>query len=138
MSEPRRSTRARAREDAAPAAPDTPNDKPAKAAKAALKRKRTSLAVKDAPPSTPVAEGAPLPPRQTLPVQLVDGGLLSVPQGTLPMGSLRRITPGGSKHAQVGPSLPAPYGVALHGRSAYVTTCSVCAGTGGVTAIPIG
>ncbi|KAI4652738.1 uncharacterized protein J4E78_007565 [Alternaria triticimaculans] len=76
MSEPRRSTRARAREDAAPAAPDTPNDKPAKAAKAALKRKRTSLAVKDAPPSTPVAEGAPLPPRQTLPLQLVDGAPL--------------------------------------------------------------
>lgn len=76
MSEPRRSTRARAREDAAPAAPDTPNDKPAKTAKAALKRKRTSLAVKDAPPSTPVAEGAPLPPRQTLPLQLVDGAPL--------------------------------------------------------------
>ncbi len=80
MSEPRRSTRARAREEAAPAAPETPNEKPARGTKSSLKRKRTSLAVKDSAPSTPVAEGAPLPPKQILPLRIVDGA----PLPTLP------------------------------------------------------
>ncbi|CAN9278506.1 unnamed protein product [Alternaria alternata] len=80
MSEPRRSTRARAREEAAPAAPETPNEKPARGAKSSLKRKRTSLAVKDSAPSTPIMDGAPLPPKQTLPLRIVDGA----PLPTLP------------------------------------------------------
>jgi hypothetical protein len=80
MSEPRRSTRARAREEAAPAAPETPNEKPARGAKSSLKRKRTSLAVKDSAPSTPITDGAPLPPKQTLPLRIVDGA----PLPTLP------------------------------------------------------
>lgn len=84
MSEPRRSTRARAREEAAPAtpaAPETPNEKPARGTKASLKRKRTSLPAKEPTPSTPpVPEGTPLPPKQTLPLRIVDGA----PLPTLP------------------------------------------------------
>ncbi|RAR00719.1 Helicase SRCAP [Stemphylium lycopersici] len=81
MSEPRRSTRARAREEAAPAAPETPSEKPARGAKASLKRKRTSVAAaKESTPSTPVTDGAPLPPKQTLPLRIVEGA----PLPTLP------------------------------------------------------
>ena len=83
MSEPRRSTRARAREEAAPAVPDTPNEKAARGAKASLKRKRTSIAVKESAPSTPVAERAPLTPKQLLPLRIAEGAplpTLSEPQ----------------------------------------------------------
>ncbi|EFQ87919.1 hypothetical protein PTT_16373 [Pyrenophora teres f. teres 0-1] len=83
MSEPRRSTRARAREEAAPAVPDTPNEKPARGAKATLKRKRASIAVRESAPSTPVGEGAPLTPRQLLPHRITEGAplpTLSEPQ----------------------------------------------------------
>ncbi|KAF1833823.1 hypothetical protein BDW02DRAFT_569687, partial [Decorospora gaudefroyi] len=80
MSEPRRSTRARAREEAAPRAPETPTEKAPRGAKASLKRKRTSIAVKHSRPSTPATEGAPLPPKPTLPLRLVDGA----PLPTLP------------------------------------------------------
>ncbi|KAF3004022.1 hypothetical protein E8E13_000067 [Curvularia kusanoi] len=74
MSEPRRSTRARAREEAAPAAPETPSsEKPAKGAKSTLKRKRTSVAVKDSTPSTPVAEASQQPPRPVLPLRVAEG-----------------------------------------------------------------
>ncbi|KAJ4325466.1 hypothetical protein N0V94_000609, partial [Neodidymelliopsis sp. IMI 364377] len=92
MTEPRRSTRARAREEAAPVAPETPRDTPAKGAKGTLKRKRASIAVKDHPtaaPGTPMhldddtaaatATGLPPPPhgaRQTLPLRIVDGQAL--------------------------------------------------------------
>ncbi|KAI8937680.1 hypothetical protein NX059_005381 [Plenodomus lindquistii] len=83
MSEPRRSTRARAREDAAPPAPETPKETPTavKGAKStAVKRKRTSTAVKTPAPSTPAAHGTPLPPKQTLPLRLTEGA----PLPTLP------------------------------------------------------
>ncbi|EOA81336.1 uncharacterized protein SETTUDRAFT_122975 [Exserohilum turcica Et28A] len=84
MSEPRRSTRTRAREEAAPAAPappETPNEKPARGTKASLKRKRTSLPAQEPTPSTPpVPDGTPLPPKQTLPLRIVDGA----PLPTLP------------------------------------------------------
>jgi hypothetical protein len=80
MSEPRRSTRARAREDAAPAAPETPIKKPVKGAKASLKRKLSSIAVQDTTPSTPITDGVPFPPKQTLPLRLADGA----PLPTLP------------------------------------------------------
>jgi hypothetical protein len=81
MSEPRRSTRARAREDAAPAAPETPIAKVARGAKASLKRKLSTIAVKDSTPSTPTHDGAPLPPKSTLPRRIVDGAPLpSLPE----------------------------------------------------------
>ncbi len=68
-------------------------------------------------------------------VQLAgDGGLLAA--GTPPMGSLERINQDGT-HTTVAGDLPAPYGVAIDHGSAYVTTCSVCAGGGGVVRIPL-
>ncbi|KAJ4374060.1 hypothetical protein N0V83_002799 [Neocucurbitaria cava] len=70
MSEPRRSTRARAREEAAP---ETPKETPVKAAKPSLKRKRASIVVKESTPLTTVTEGEPVPPKQTLPLKLVEG-----------------------------------------------------------------
>ncbi len=63
-----------------------------------------------------------------------DAGLLAA-EG-LPMGSLVRINPDGS-HSAVADDLPAPYGVAMRGGVAYVTTCSVCPGAGSVVRIPL-
>jgi len=54
-------------------------------------------------------------------VQLSDTGLL----GGM-VGSLRRVVPGGDEHPVVAGGLFAPYGVAIHGNTAYVSTCSVC------------
>ncbi|KAH3912230.1 hypothetical protein HBH56_123360 [Parastagonospora nodorum] len=70
MSEPRRSTRARAREEAAPA-PETPKEKPAKGAKSAstLKRKRSSVVIADPTPAT----DSPQAPKQTLPLRITEG-----------------------------------------------------------------
>lgn len=70
-------------------------------------------------------------------VQLAgDAGLLAVEEGALPMGSLERINRDGTS-TTVAADLPAPYGVALAGGNAYVTTCSVCAGAGEVVRIPL-
>ena len=69
-------------------------------------------------------------------VQLADAGLLNVGEGQLPVGSLRVIGKGTSKVVAEG--LPAPYGVALKGDNAYVTTCAVCAGGGSVAKVPLG
>jgi hypothetical protein len=69
MSEPRRSTRARAREEAAPA-PETPKETPVKGAKSSLKRKRSSIVVKDSTPATDSPQG---PPKLTLPLRIHDG-----------------------------------------------------------------
>lgn len=88
MTEPRRSTRARAREDAAPPAPATPTETP-KGAKSTLKRKRPSIAVKDSTPATP-AHGTPRPPTQTLPLRLADGA----PLPTLPEPQPLDLAPG--------------------------------------------
>ncbi|KAF2032302.1 hypothetical protein EK21DRAFT_61207 [Setomelanomma holmii] len=73
MSEPRRSTRARARarEEAAPA-PETPKETPIKGARSGTKRKRDSIAVKNSTPSTPVGD-APQGPKQTLPLRIREG-----------------------------------------------------------------
>ncbi|KAF1913886.1 hypothetical protein BDU57DRAFT_558825 [Ampelomyces quisqualis] len=68
MSEPRRSTRARAREEAAPA-PETPKETPAKGAKSSLKRKRPSAVAKAATPATNSPQGS----KQTLPLRIRDG-----------------------------------------------------------------
>ena len=67
-------------------------------------------------------------------VQLATNGLLS---GSL-SGSLVRVTRGAGSHATVAGDLFAPYGVAVRGGSAYVTTCSVCTGGGQVLRIPLG
>ena len=54
-------------------------------------------------------------------VQLADDGLLA---GSM-QGSLRRVVPGASEHPVVADGLFAPYGVAIHGNTAYMSTCSV-------------
>jgi hypothetical protein len=69
-------------------------------------------------------------------VQLADDGLLAVPEGELSSGSLVRVDTGGA-HQVVADGLVAPYGLALSGRSAYVTTCSVCPGAGEVVKLAL-
>lgn len=64
-------------------------------------------------------------------VEMASNGLLAGP-----VGSLLRIHPGAS-HDVVAGGLFAPYGVAIRGTSAYVTTCSVCGPGGGVVKIHI-
>jgi hypothetical protein len=64
-------------------------------------------------------------------VQLANDGLLAVPDGQLPTGSLVKVSRTGS-HKVVAGDLAAPYGVAIRGRDAYVSTCSVCPGGGEV------
>lgn len=74
MSEPRRSTRARAREEAAPPPPETPKETPSKPSAKSLKRKRLSTAVaKEATPGTPVPEGPQPPPQPVLPIRVTEG-----------------------------------------------------------------
>jgi len=68
-------------------------------------------------------------------VQIADGGLLSAKPGTLPQGSLVRVHRGDNSTEDTVAHLPAPYGVAIRHGSAYVTTCTVCAGGGGVSRI---
>lgn len=66
-------------------------------------------------------------------VELASEGLLSGPFGSLvkiPRG-------GGSEHTVVKGGLFAPYGVAIKGHTAYVTTGSVAAGAGQVISIPL-
>ena len=69
-------------------------------------------------------------------VQLADGGLLAVPEGQPPTGSVVRVSTTGV-HQAVATGLVAPYGLALADGSAYVTTCSVCPGAGEVVRIPL-
>ena len=66
-------------------------------------------------------------------VQIADEGLLV--EG-LPRGSLVRVIPGGGSEHVAGP-FPAPYGVAIHDGSAYVTTCAVCPDEGSVVKVPL-
>ncbi len=70
-------------------------------------------------------------------VQLADTGLLATPEGQLPSGSLVRVPQGSTSPRTVASGLAAPYGVAVRGSSAYVTTCSVCADGGTVTRVPL-
>ena len=67
-------------------------------------------------------------------MQLANDGLLAA-QG-LPMGSLVQVSTTGA-HRVVATDLAAPYGVAVHGGSAYVTTCAVCAGGGAVLRVSL-
>lgn len=53
------------------------------------------------------------------------------------VGSLRRITPGGSEHEAVASGLSAPYGVAIHGHWAYLTVDSVSSGDGSVIRVDL-
>jgi hypothetical protein len=67
-------------------------------------------------------------------VQIADQGLLA----PNPTGSVVRIRKGGGdSHKTVIGNLTAPYGIALRGKSAYVTVCSTCAGGGKVLRIPL-
>jgi hypothetical protein len=68
-------------------------------------------------------------------VQIADTGLLD----ESPTGSVVRI-PAGGRHpyTKVVSNLTTPYGITLHGHSAYVTTCSTCAGDGQVIKVPLG
>ncbi|KQT91072.1 hypothetical protein ASG49_12050 [Marmoricola sp. Leaf446] len=68
-------------------------------------------------------------------VQLATGGLLTTPEDELPTGSLVRVPRGSTSPRTVASGLAAPYGVAVRGGSAYVTTCSVCADGGTVTRV---
>ncbi len=69
-------------------------------------------------------------------VQLADNGLFP-PTGGLPQGSIRKIRPGASSHPAIASGLTAPYGIAISRRTAYVTTCAMCAGQGQVLAVPL-
>lgn len=65
-------------------------------------------------------------------VQIADHGLLAP---GVPIGSLVRVRPGHT--AMTVAHLRAPYGVAIRGGSAYVSTCTVCRGTGKVVRIQL-
>lgn len=67
-------------------------------------------------------------------VQLEDDNFFD-PDGHV--GSVREITPGGSVHEAVVEGLSAPYGIAIHGHSAYVTVDSVSSGGGSVVQIDL-
>ena len=53
------------------------------------------------------------------------------------IGSLRKVTPGGSTHEAVIANLSAPYGVAIRGNSAFLTTGAVSAGGGSVIQVDL-
>ena len=63
-------------------------------------------------------------------VQIADEGLLAGP-----IGSVRKVNPGSGEHEVVAGGLFAPYGIAIDGKYAYVTTNSVLAGEGEVLRI---
>lgn len=66
-------------------------------------------------------------------VEISSAGLLNGP-----VGSLKKITPGGGQHETVLGGLVAPYGVAFGNGGAYVSTCAVCMGAGQVIKIGLG
>jgi hypothetical protein len=70
-------------------------------------------------------------------VEIATDGLLTAPPGTPSIGSLVKVTPGASVHETVAGGLSAPYGVALRGGAAYVTTCAVCIGDGEVVRVSL-
>ena len=65
-------------------------------------------------------------------VQISAAGLLNGP-----IGSLVKVIPGSSEHETIVGDLFAPYGVALDGDVAYVSTCAVCVGGGEVIKVPL-
>ena len=60
-----------------------------------------------------------------------------MPEGEPSVGSLVKVGTGG-QHTAVAADLVAPYGLALSGGNAYVTTCSVCPGAGEVVRVSLG
>ena len=69
-------------------------------------------------------------------VQLAKDGLLNTPPDEPPVGSLVKVSHG-SVHRVVADNLVAPYGIAIRGRDAYVSTCAVCPGGGEVWRIAL-
>jgi hypothetical protein len=69
-------------------------------------------------------------------VQLADDGLLNVAEGDLPSGSLLKVNRWGA-HTVVADGLVAPYGLAISGRTAYVSTCAICPDGGEVWKMPL-
>lgn len=67
-------------------------------------------------------------------VQITDGSFLSEEP---PIGSLRQVVPGGDEHPAVLSGLFAPYGVAVHGKTAYVSVGSILPGAGEVHAVDL-
>jgi hypothetical protein len=65
-------------------------------------------------------------------VELASNGLLAGP-----VGSLVKVNPGSASHETVAGDLSAPYGLAIRGHSAYVTTGSLAAATGQVIKIDL-
>jgi hypothetical protein len=70
-------------------------------------------------------------------VEIATNGLLDAPPDSPPIGSLVKVTPGASEHETIAGGLSAPYGVALRGGAAYVTTCAVCIGDGEVIRVSL-
>lgn len=66
-------------------------------------------------------------------VQIADAGLLGAPVGSV----VRIPRGGGASHSTLVGQLNSPYGIALHDGSAYVTTCSTCAGGGEVLRVSL-
>ena len=69
-------------------------------------------------------------------VQITDGSFLDESQP--PIGSLRKVVPGSEQHPAVVSGLFAPYGVAIHGKTAYVSVGSILPGGGEVRAVNLG
>ena len=87
MSEPRRSTRTRAREEVAPSPTiEPPKDTPTKPSAKSLKRKRSAPVAKEPTPATPIVETPqeeipPEPPKPVLPISLApDQPLPTLPE----------------------------------------------------------
>ncbi|MGN6251647.1 MAG: ScyD/ScyE family protein [Marmoricola sp.] len=71
-------------------------------------------------------------------VEIAEHGLLSAPPGQVPAGALVHVRRGANQDLDVVARLAAPYGLAIRGHHAFVTTCSVCTGGGSVTRVPLG
>jgi hypothetical protein len=67
-------------------------------------------------------------------VQIADTGLLRLN----PSGSVVRISARGGPRTTLVSGLKTPYGITLHGHSAYVSICSTCPGDGEVIRVPLG
>jgi hypothetical protein len=69
-------------------------------------------------------------------VQLTDGSFLEAEQQG-PIGSVRQVVPGGDEHPAVVDGLFAPYGIAVYGKTAYVSTGAILADAGEVIAVDL-
>jgi hypothetical protein len=69
-------------------------------------------------------------------VQITDGSFLEAGEAG-PIGSVRQVVPGSETHPAVVEGLFAPYGIAIHGKTAYVSTGAILAGGGEVIAVAL-